>query len=563
MIRCTACGDPHPPDATRCPRTGQSVGGGPCGSRIDRYEVERLLGDGGMGAVYRARHAMLNQSVALKLLHAEFARREDMIGRFVREARAAAAVGNPHIIRVLDFGGTPDGRPFLVMELLEGEGLEALLQRERRLSPPRAVALVLQVLAGLEAAHAAGIIHRDMKPANVFVRRTPDPATPEFVTVLDFGISKITEPQGGAPQPQLTQTGTVVGTPVYMAPEQVMSPKEVDRRVDLYATGVMLYEMLAGRLPFEGSTTAELIVRACTSAPTPLSEVARDVPAGLVAVVDQAIAREPAQRFQTAAAFADALRRALHGGPSVITAPQGSGGAGWASTAVATPPTGAHPPPPMVTPPPVTAAPWGMPPSAAYAPVPAAPAAFGPPPSSGRSVTRAVLIVLGVIAGLVAMCCIGSLAVGYFATDSSPAPQPQPQPQLTPIPAPQSSLPAPGSDHAETTAPAPPVAPASAASGVVIGEPRIVGTLSALAVVAALRAAAPSFAACASSVDQDIEVLAIVDPDGDVTIARPGNDNRGDVNVARCVANRFAARRVASDGDSGIVTFAAHLPARM
>ncbi|MFO0604539.1 MAG: serine/threonine-protein kinase [Polyangiales bacterium] len=185
--------------------------------------------------------------------------------------------GQPHIIRVHDCGATARRAALPRDGLLEGEGLEAVLRRERRLSPPRAVALVTQVLDGLEAAHAAGIVHRDMKPANVFVRRTPDPATPEFVTVLDFGISKFTDPSG-APQQQITQTGTMIGTPVYMAPEQIMSPKEVDRRVDIYATGVMLYEMLAGRLPYDGANTAELIVKACTTPPTPLLEVAPDVP---------------------------------------------------------------------------------------------------------------------------------------------------------------------------------------------------------------------------------------------------------------------------------------------
>ena len=323
MTFCTSCGDQHPADVTACPRTGQSLLGGPCGTRLARYEVERLLGDGGMGSVYRARHVMLNQHVAVKLLHAEFARRGDMMERFLREARAAAAIGNPHIIRVHDCDVTPDGRPFLVMEMLDGEGLEVILRRERRLTPQRTVALAQQLLDGLGAAHAAGIIHRDMKPANVFVRKTPDPAVPEFVTILDFGISKMADPSGE--QQHLTQTGAVIGTPVYMAPEQIMSSKDVDLRVDLYATGVMLYEMLSGRLPYEGANTAELIVKACTVPPTPLREAAPDLPGPLVDVVERALLREASARWQTAAEFADALRRAVSSAPSLPTAPQGSG----------------------------------------------------------------------------------------------------------------------------------------------------------------------------------------------------------------------------------------------
>jgi serine/threonine-protein kinase len=561
MMRCTSCGDSHPTDATLCPRTGQPVGSGPCGSRIDRYEVEKLLGDGGMGAVYKARHAMLNQHVAIKLLHAEFARRGDMLERFLREARAAATVGNPHIIRVHDCGATADGRPFLVMELLEGEGVETLLRRERRVSPPRAVALVTQVLDGLEAAHTAGIIHRDMKPANVFIRRTPDPATPEFVTVLDFGISKMSDPSGA--QQQITQTGTMIGTPVYMAPEQIMSPKEVDRRVDIYATGVMLYEMLSGRLPYDGANTAELIVKACTMPPTPLLEVAPDVPPGLVAVVDQALAREPSQRFQTAAAFADALRRSLGGGHSLPTSPQGSGAQGWAPTALAMPvtavpamstPVGTQ----AMTPPPVTSQPWPQQhPSNLAAPHHATMHVPQGPSNSGTSTTKVILIVLGVVVGLAGMCCVGTLLIGYFAADQATSP-PRQTPEMTPIPAPQSLMPS--DPPPAPTAPAPPPAPSM--TGVTIDPPQIVGLLPVDAIEQALQAAAPAMAGCGTASPQTVSVLAIVQPNGAVPIARPADGNEGDRNVAQCVGNRFAAQRVASGGTSGIVTFTAHVPAR-
>jgi len=430
------------------------------------------------------------------------------------------------------------------------------------------------VLDGLEAAHAAGIIHRDMKPANVFVRRTPDPAAPEFVTVLDFGISKMSDPSG-APQQQITQTGAMIGTPVYMAPEQIMSPKEVDRRVDIYATGVMLYEMLAGRLPYDGANTAELIVKACTMPPTPLLEVAPDVPHGLVAVVDQALAREPSQRFQTAAAFADALRRSLGGGHSLPTSPQGSGAQGWAPTALAMPvtavpsmstPAGVG----MMTPQPVTSHPWG-PQGPSNLAAPHAPTMHVPqqPSASGSNTTRTVLIVLGVVVALCVMCCAGTLVLGYFAADKATEPRHQ-GPEMTPIPAPQSLVPTttPTMPTMPPAAPAPQLVPTAPpeedeATGVVIDPPQVVGLLPVDAIERALRAAAPAMAGCGVDEAQTVSVLAIVQPSGAVPIVRPADGNAGDRNVAQCVGNRFAAQGVASAGTSGIVTFTAHVPARL
>lgn len=305
MAHCAACGESHPDDVTSCPRTGEPVGSGPCGKRIDRYEIEKLLGGGGMGNVYRAKHVMLGQPVAFKLLHRSIASRADMLERFLREARAAASAGSAHIIRMFDCGITPENTAFIAMELLQGSNLQALIEREKRLTPARAVDLTLQVLDGLGVAHAAGVVHRDMKPANVYV--TPLDGGREHATVLDFGISKVVD-DGSRP---LTQTGMVIGTPVYMAPEQFVSAKDIDLRADLYATGVMLYEMLAGRLPFDGANTAEVMVKACTGDITPLSAVAVGVPAPLIAVVDRALAREKTARYQSAKEFSDALRAAM------------------------------------------------------------------------------------------------------------------------------------------------------------------------------------------------------------------------------------------------------------
>lgn len=304
MPHCAACGDDHPDGNSLCPRTGDIMTQGPCGKRIDRYEVERWIGGGGMGAVYLARHAMLQHRVALKLLHPSIAQRGDILERFLREARATASLGNRHIVRVHDCAVTPEGTAFIAMEKLDGESLQSLLDRETKVEPARAVEIVLQVLEGLGEAHAAGIVHRDMKPGNVFLTR-PE-AAPEFATILDFGISKMRSGNVAA----LTQTGTVMGTPHYMAPEQIWNAKDIDHRADLYAVGVMLYEMLAGRLPYEANNTAELLVKACTTEPIPLRDLATALPPPLVQVVDRAMARDPGQRYQSAGEFAAALRAA-------------------------------------------------------------------------------------------------------------------------------------------------------------------------------------------------------------------------------------------------------------
>ncbi len=304
--RCRACGDGHPPGTLLCPVAGEPVQYGPCGSTVDRYAVLRRIGGGGMGAVYRARHTVLDQDVALKILHPRLAARHEVLERFVREARTAAALRDPRIVQVYDSGVTPDGTAFLAMELLQGEPLESLVERESPMPPGRAASLVAEVLEVLALAHDRGVVHRDLKPANVFVLR--DAAGRDSVKLLDFGISKTVDAVEGV---ALTQTGVLLGTPVYMAPEQVTNAKHIDRRADLYAAGVMLYEMLSGRLPHTGQHTTEILVRLMTEAPTPLATVAPGTSPALCAVVERAMAREPSGRFDDARSFAAALRAAV------------------------------------------------------------------------------------------------------------------------------------------------------------------------------------------------------------------------------------------------------------
>jgi serine/threonine-protein kinase len=283
-----------------CPRTGAPVDVGPCGTRIDRWEVERLLGSGGFGAVYVARHTVLGQRVAMKLLR-EGRVNDDSTARFVREARAAAAVGSPHVVRVTDFGQAPDGCAFLVMELLEGSDLERILKGAGTLPPDRAVDVARQMLDGLAAAHRAGVVHRDLKPANVFLARE---GSREIVKVVDFGISKSVDPS----EQTITRTGVVVGTPAYMPPEQLKG-EGVDPRSDVYAAAAVLYQMLSGRLPHEAPSFELLVLRVCTEDSTPLRNVMPQVDPQLAAVVERGLARDRAMRWPSADAFADALAR--------------------------------------------------------------------------------------------------------------------------------------------------------------------------------------------------------------------------------------------------------------
>lgn len=287
----------------------QSVG--LIGTRVDRYQLERLLGAGGFGSVYRAKHVHTDSTVALKLLKKSLGADQQMIERFLREARAAASVGSEHIVRVTDAGLAADGQAFLALEFLDGVDLKELAVREAPLPHVRVATLVLQALDALSAAHQKGIVHRDMKPANVFVvRRTDERGTErDFVKLLDFGISKM---HGDAATSGLTMTGVAMGTPSYMAPEQFFDARSVDARADLYSVAAMLYELLSGRLPFDAESYAHLIVKVRTEQPQPLHQIAAQVPVPLAQVVMVGLAKEPHQRWQSAKEFAEAIRSALN-----------------------------------------------------------------------------------------------------------------------------------------------------------------------------------------------------------------------------------------------------------
>jgi phosphate/phosphite/phosphonate ABC transporter binding protein len=271
-----------------------------------KYRLGRLLGEGGMGAVYEAEHTGLGTIVAVKLLNESFVTDQNALSRFRREARAAAAIRHENVVSVFDTGTDDEGIPFIVMELLEGESLSALLRREHVLPPAIAATITLHILAALAAAHEKTIIHRDLKPGNVLLAGREDGS--HVVKVLDFGISKY---YSDPALPDVTATGAVIGTPRFMAPEQARGERDIDTRVDLYATGVLLYRMVTGKLPFSGSTQREIIDNILAGNPPPPRTVRASVPEDLERVLLKSLAVNRDDRYQTAAEFADDLRAAM------------------------------------------------------------------------------------------------------------------------------------------------------------------------------------------------------------------------------------------------------------
>nr|MCH9681161.1 serine/threonine protein kinase [Deltaproteobacteria bacterium] len=248
------------------------------GQVLDRYQLTQRLGIGGMGAVYEAIHTKLEKRVAIKLLRHEFSRQEIARKRFLREAKAATRVKHPNVVDISDFGETEDGRVYFVMELLPGADLGDLLKAQGRLSWPRTRALLLQVASALEAAHAQGIVHRDMKPSNCFLVEVPG-MEGDFMKVLDFGIAKFSS---GADEETegLTSTNEVFGTVAYMAPEMAQGTTN-DIRSDIYAVGVMMYRMLTGELPFNEGNAFQILSQHIGMAPPPPREKEPSIPIGV------------------------------------------------------------------------------------------------------------------------------------------------------------------------------------------------------------------------------------------------------------------------------------------
>ena len=286
------------------------------GHKVNNYELKRLLGEGGMGAVYLAEHPLLGRKAAVKVLKPELAANTELVQRFLNEARAANAIHHPNIIDIIDVGLLPEGVPYMMMEFLEGESLSTRLRRLQRLTVSEALKYARQTASALAAAHAVSIVHRDLKPDNLFV--VPDAQNPgqERIKVLDFGIAKL-RPEF-APGTPRTGVGALMGTPAYMSPEQCMGKTtEIDHRADIYALGIILHEMLCGQPPFVGQSFGELFLQHITVAPKPLRSIRPDVPAQLEAVVLKALEKDYKDRIQTMEEFTRLLAQ-VHPGSTLM-----------------------------------------------------------------------------------------------------------------------------------------------------------------------------------------------------------------------------------------------------
>jgi serine/threonine-protein kinase len=264
------------------------------GYTIDnRYKIESILGEGGMGVVYGCRHKIIDKKVAMKVLRADMARDKEVTERFLTEAKAASSIGNEHIIDISDFGLLPDGSTYFVMEYLDGQPLSKLLEGNTPVPVPRLLHIAAQLTEGLAAAHDAGIVHRDLKPDNiVLITRGNDK---DFVKILDFGIAKVSTSSAG----QLTRAGSVFGTPHYMSPEQAAGAP-VDHRGDIYSFGVILYELSCGKVPFDADNFMGILTQHMYKAPVPIRALVpapEDVPPGLEAIILKCLSKRPEQRY--------------------------------------------------------------------------------------------------------------------------------------------------------------------------------------------------------------------------------------------------------------------------
>jgi serine/threonine-protein kinase len=344
--RCPSCGQRFSREAAFCPFDGAKLedslfdpsGDALVGQVVDgRYEVVGVVGEGGMGRVYEVRHTALERTFAMKVLRRELAREEDLAERFIREAKATASVKHPNVVQITDFGRLPDGIPYFVMELLVGQTLAEIIKASGPVPTVRAVRIARKIAGALGAAHEAGVVHRDLKPENVFLVDSGRAVTASVdVRVVDFGAAKIV---GSS---RMTRSGVVFGTPHYMSPEQA-SGQSVDHRSDVYALGVIMYEMFTGRVPFEADTymgvlTQHMFVQ--PERPSHLNDAARDL--GPIEDITLAcLAKKPEERFTSMASLIDAIDGATRGQPD--SGPE-------SSASVAPPRPSAAPPPPAVRP---------------------------------------------------------------------------------------------------------------------------------------------------------------------------------------------------------------------
>jgi serine/threonine-protein kinase len=438
-----------------------------------KYRVERVLGQGGMGCVVAAHHIQLDEKVALKFLLPTAIASPDATSRFLQEARAAVKIKSEHVARVIDVGQLENGAPYMVMEYLDGCDLAAWLSRRGPMPTEQAVDFVLQACEAIAEAHALGIVHRDLKPANLFCVQRPGGQL--AIKVLDFGISKMTLP--GSTANNLTRTNALVGSPLYMSPEQMQHSKGVDLRTDIWSLGVILFELMAGRPPFEAEAVTELAVKVFTETAPPLRTLRSDAPPGLEQVLAMCLEKDRARRFQSVADLAIALQsfgspRATTSVERIVSTLQGAGAArsALAASGASGGPLRESAPAMSGVPPRTTAAAWGQ-------------------TSPGTRSSSKVLVGVALGVTVLALAAGGAVfalrrapgAAGPTVGSSQPStsttlavPAAAPPPQAAPVPsAPAAPTPSPAPVPVSSpiiTAPATPARRAPAAAG---GQPSV------------------------------------------------------------------------------------------
>src|SRR5713101_2710919 len=320
MKICPACGREYPNTMTLCsvdaaplksvsdPLLGQTLAG--------KYLVEKLIKRGGMGAVYQGKHVLMDKTVAIKVLRPALAVDDDVVARFSREAKAASRISHPHAVSVTDFGESENGVVFLVMEYLDGRTLKEIIRSEGPMPLHRVVEIIRQVTGALDAAHGQGVVHRDLKSDNIMLSETNGG---DWAKVLDFGIAKIQELEGTRDH-DITAPNLVIGTPQYMSPEQCSQTGPIDARSDVYSLGVIVFEMLAGRVPFTGDSPTVIMMKQVQDEPPSILVARPDLPASVDNLVRKALAKQPVDRFQTAGELSEALTQAAANAGAAVSA---------------------------------------------------------------------------------------------------------------------------------------------------------------------------------------------------------------------------------------------------
>ena len=538
--------------AGACANCGMIHGDGVCARplprRIDRYELLTVLGGGTFGAVYRARHAVTGEYVAVKVLRRKAAEQPEETQRLITEARAMSQVRDLHVVRVLDAGVSESGEAFVAMELEAGVSLQALLELEqgRPLPPARAIAIVIQILEGLSAVHAQGIVHRDLKPSNVLISNREGR---DFARLLDFGVSKVPGAQ------MMTLPGSSMGTPGFMAPELFGNAAHADGRADLYGVAATLFYLLTLRLPFEATSYEDLVVKVRTERATSLAVFAPHLSPNLVAVVDRGLARDRDARFSDAVSFAAALASVAAFG---LTPP-------FQPTFPANfPPNVA----PIISAPP---SPYAQPsmsthPGVAYRLMPDPGSIGGLAPNTRPTTSPSGSWLPWVLGMLMGALVLGIGVVGAFLmmraksgdepTGPSAVTTSTPTSTSTSTPTPTSTS---TSTSTPTSTPTSTSTPKAGKSRIAFGPPQFVGEIGLGQTQSLTARALPEARLCPIAKHQVVMVDLFVQASGDISMAHPSTTNTGDPAIASCIGAAFqdAARAGWKPSSGGIVTITA------